>query len=385
MSVLRQVDGLFRADESTTFREFGGELGPHRGRGAPPAASGSRGRQPRCDTPPNLSGRRKPSTTTTCSAATSLVGGGEDFLPVAAQPFDDSLFSGIHWRMVGPSAAGGPSPRPAFPASRSTSTSARSAGESGRARTPAAPGRRSSTASRSPRSGPWRSHRRTRRSSTSAPAKPTCARTSPTATACTSPPTAERPGRIGLADSRQIGRIVVDPKDADRVFVAALGHGYGPNPERGVFRSTRRRQDVEEGPRQGQRHRRHRPRLRPERLEDDPRRALADPAAPLERLSLLQRPRQRPLPHDRRRRHLERGQGRRLPLREARPHRRRLRATRLEARLRDRGREGGRPLRLEGRRRDVDSRVRGDADLGARLVLRRRDSRSERPRHGLCL
>ena len=43
---------------------------------------------------------------------------------------------------------------------------------------------------------------------------------------------------IGLSDSRQIGRILVDPKDANRVFVAALGHGYGPNPERGVFRST---------------------------------------------------------------------------------------------------------------------------------------------------
>ncbi len=43
---------------------------------------------------------------------------------------------------------------------------------------------------------------------------------------------------IGLADSRQIGRILVDPKDPNRVFVAALGHGYGPNRERGVFRST---------------------------------------------------------------------------------------------------------------------------------------------------
>ncbi|HEV8632558.1 MAG TPA: hypothetical protein VGV61_19745, partial [Thermoanaerobaculia bacterium] len=41
----------------------------------------------------------------------------------------------------------------------------------------------------------------------------------------------------GLADSQQIGRILVDPDDPDRVFVAALGHPYGPNPERGVFRS----------------------------------------------------------------------------------------------------------------------------------------------------
>src|SRR5256885_362182 len=43
---------------------------------------------------------------------------------------------------------------------------------------------------------------------------------------------------IGLADSRQIGRILIDPKDANRVFVAALGHAYGPNTERGVFRSN---------------------------------------------------------------------------------------------------------------------------------------------------
>ncbi len=42
---------------------------------------------------------------------------------------------------------------------------------------------------------------------------------------------------VGLSDTRQIGRILVDPRDPDLVFVAALGHGYGPNPERGVFRS----------------------------------------------------------------------------------------------------------------------------------------------------
>jgi len=43
---------------------------------------------------------------------------------------------------------------------------------------------------------------------------------------------------LGLRDTRQIGRILVDPKDADIVLVAALGHGFGPNEERGVFRST---------------------------------------------------------------------------------------------------------------------------------------------------
>ncbi|MGB8542220.1 MAG: hypothetical protein WCD49_11350 [Candidatus Acidiferrales bacterium] len=43
---------------------------------------------------------------------------------------------------------------------------------------------------------------------------------------------------VGLDDTRQIGRILVDPGNADIVFVAALGHAYGANPERGVYRST---------------------------------------------------------------------------------------------------------------------------------------------------
>jgi photosystem II stability/assembly factor-like uncharacterized protein len=44
--------------------------------------------------------------------------------------------------------------------------------------------------------------------------------------------------RLGLADSQMIANIDVDPRDPNRLFVAALGHPYGPNPERGVFRST---------------------------------------------------------------------------------------------------------------------------------------------------
>jgi photosystem II stability/assembly factor-like uncharacterized protein len=43
---------------------------------------------------------------------------------------------------------------------------------------------------------------------------------------------------IGLADSQQIGRILVDPRNPDVVLAAALGHPYGPNETRGVFRST---------------------------------------------------------------------------------------------------------------------------------------------------
>ncbi len=43
---------------------------------------------------------------------------------------------------------------------------------------------------------------------------------------------------IGLRDSRHISRIIVDPRNAGTVLVAAMGHAYGPNAERGVFRST---------------------------------------------------------------------------------------------------------------------------------------------------
>ncbi|MFL5613413.1 MAG: glycosyl hydrolase [Gemmatimonadaceae bacterium] len=43
--------------------------------------------------------------------------------------------------------------------------------------------------------------------------------------------------RLGLEDARHIARIVVDPRDADIAYVAAMGHGAGPNPTRGVFRT----------------------------------------------------------------------------------------------------------------------------------------------------
>jgi len=43
---------------------------------------------------------------------------------------------------------------------------------------------------------------------------------------------------LGLREARQIAAIVVDPRDPNRLFVAALGHPYGANAERGVFRST---------------------------------------------------------------------------------------------------------------------------------------------------
>ncbi|MBX6330297.1 MAG: glycoside hydrolase [Gemmatimonadaceae bacterium] len=43
---------------------------------------------------------------------------------------------------------------------------------------------------------------------------------------------------LGLDDSQMIANVDVDPRDPNRLFVAVLGHPYGPNAERGVFRST---------------------------------------------------------------------------------------------------------------------------------------------------
>ncbi|MEY2543197.1 MAG: hypothetical protein QOE81_658, partial [Verrucomicrobiota bacterium] len=43
---------------------------------------------------------------------------------------------------------------------------------------------------------------------------------------------------VGLKDTRQIGALIVDPRNADVVLVAALGHAFGPNQERGIFRTV---------------------------------------------------------------------------------------------------------------------------------------------------
>jgi photosystem II stability/assembly factor-like uncharacterized protein len=43
---------------------------------------------------------------------------------------------------------------------------------------------------------------------------------------------------VGLSDSRHVARIIVDPRNPGTLLVAALGRAYGPNTERGVFRST---------------------------------------------------------------------------------------------------------------------------------------------------
>jgi photosystem II stability/assembly factor-like uncharacterized protein len=43
---------------------------------------------------------------------------------------------------------------------------------------------------------------------------------------------------VGLVNTQHIARVWIDPRNPDHVLVAALGHAYGPNPDRGVFRTT---------------------------------------------------------------------------------------------------------------------------------------------------
>src|SRR5438270_414783 len=43
---------------------------------------------------------------------------------------------------------------------------------------------------------------------------------------------------LGLRDGQQIPALAIDPRDGNRLFAAVLGHPYGPNKERGIFRSS---------------------------------------------------------------------------------------------------------------------------------------------------
>src|ERR1019366_315540 len=43
---------------------------------------------------------------------------------------------------------------------------------------------------------------------------------------------------LGLRDGQQISAMVIDPRNPNHLFAAVLGHPYGPNEERGVYRST---------------------------------------------------------------------------------------------------------------------------------------------------
>ena len=53
---------------------------------------------------------------------------------------------------------------------------------------------------------------------------------------------------LGLNDTRHIGAVIIHPRNPDIAFVAALGHAYAPNAERGVFRTRDGGKNWEQGP-----------------------------------------------------------------------------------------------------------------------------------------
>ena len=148
---------------------------------------------------------------------------------------------------------------PALPASRTSSTPASITAASGDRRTTAPTGCRSSTINRPDRSARSPSRRRI----------PNVIYVGPGA-GIIRPDLAIGDGmykstdaghtwqHLGLRDTQMIAAIAVDPGNADRLFVAALGHPYGPNAERGVFRSTDGGTHVREGALQGRIHQRQR-------------------------------------------------------------------------------------------------------------------------------
>ena len=97
---------------------------------------------------------------------------------------------------------------------------------------------------------------------------------------------------LGLRDAQQIGSILVDPHDPNRVFVAALGHPYGPNDERGVYRSSDGGLSWESSL-QGPEHRRDRFGIRFHQRADDIRCSVGLRAPALDHGRRVRRPRQR--------------------------------------------------------------------------------------------
>ncbi len=152
----------------------------------------------------------------------------------------DSMLDGLQWRLVGPFRAGWGTMAAGIPEQPNTFYFGAAGGgvwKTDRRRRDVA------TDVRRPRIRAGRRDRdravAIRKRSTSAPASPTRATTSPPATACTNRPTAARTGstracrrRATSARSWSIRTI------ANTVLVAALGHIFGPNPDRGVFRTT---------------------------------------------------------------------------------------------------------------------------------------------------
>ena len=185
---------------------------------------------------------------------------------------------------------------------------------------------------------------------------------------------------LGLRDGQQIPAILVDPRNPNRLFVAVLGHPYGPNPERGVFRSTDGGQTWQKVLYKDERTGAIDLAFDPRNPADRLRRPLAGAAGAVGKRR-LHRSQQRPLQIHRRRHDLEPAHRRPAHLRAGRTgtHRHRHRAQRPQSHVRARrsARRGRRPLPLRRCRRHLEARQRRAAHLRPRQRFRLRPRRSE--------
>ena len=189
---------------------------------------------------------------------------------------------------------------------------------------------------------------------------------------------------IGLTDTQQIGAILVDPHDANTVYVAALGHAYAANAERGVFKST-------DGGRTWKKVLYKNADTGAITLAfggNDPdrvRRAVADAPAAVERVPAVERSGQRAVQIHRRGRDLDADHRPRISQRRTGAHRPGRLTQQSADRVCERGCETGGLVQIHGCRRALDTGVERPAHLVTVVVFRRRHGGSEEPGHGVHL
>ena len=152
---------------------------------------------------------------------------------------EPALYGALEWRLIGPHRGGRVVAVAGDPTHAQTFYLARLGAVSGRPPMAACIGRMSPMASSSaPQSARSPSPPRIPMSSTSAWARPPSAATSRMAMASTNPPMAAKRGSTWAWPPRATSaKVRVHPRNADLVYVAALGHAHGPNRERGIYRS----------------------------------------------------------------------------------------------------------------------------------------------------
>ena len=182
---------------------------------------------------------------------------------------------------------------------------------------------------------------------------------------------------VGLHDSRQISRIVVDPTNADIVYVGALGHAYGPNERARRLQVDRRRRDLDARAGQRPEHRRLRSRHCGRQPEHSFRRHLEHASSAVEHLCSAARSGRRPVSLHRQRSHLDAADGQR-PSRWRMGPRRRCGLARRQARLRvDGGRQEVRLVSLRRWRQHLDAGQWRSAHHQPRLVFHGHHHRSQ--------